>query len=66
MKTYIVRVYRLVKGKPLRLAGVVEEVGIKGRKGFTNYEELWDILRFSASSRHSRKKENNSSRDERR
>lgn len=46
MKTYIVRVYRLEKGKPLRLAGVVEEVGIKGRKGFTNYVELWDILRF--------------------
>jgi hypothetical protein len=24
--------------------GVVEEVGIKGKKAFTNYDELWDIL----------------------
>ena len=65
MKTYIVRVYRLEKGKPLRLAGVIEEVGIKGRKGFTNYDELWDIIRFSSSSHHSRRKEENSSGDER-
>jgi hypothetical protein len=65
MKTYIVRVYRLEKGKPLRLAGVVEEVGIKGRKGFTNYDELWDILRLSTSSRHASVKVKNSSGDER-
>jgi hypothetical protein len=65
MKTYIVRVYRLEKGKPLRLAGVVEEVGIIGRKGFTNYEELWNILRFSTSSRHSRRKEENFRENER-
>jgi len=24
--------------------GVVEEVGIKGKKAFSNYDELWDIL----------------------
>jgi hypothetical protein len=23
---------------------VVEEVGVKGRKAFTNYDELWEIL----------------------
>ena len=63
MKTYIVRVYRLEKGKPLRLAGVVEVVGIKGRKGFTNYDELWDILRLPASSRHSKCREENSKGD---
>ncbi len=65
MRTYIVRVYRLEKGKPLRLAGVVEEVGIKGRKGFTNYDELWEILRFPTSSLHSRSKEKNLAGDER-
>ncbi len=64
MKTYIVRVYRREKNKPLRLAGVVEEVGIKGRKGFTNYDELWEILRFPASSRYSRRKEENFTGDE--
>jgi hypothetical protein len=65
MKTYIVRVYRREKNKPLRLAGVVEEVGIKGRKGFTNYDELWEILRVSTSSRHAGVKEKTSTRDER-
>jgi hypothetical protein len=65
MKTYIVRVYRLEKGEPLRLAGVVEEVGIKGRKGFTNYDELWEILGFPASTYHCRRKEENFSGDER-
>jgi hypothetical protein len=27
--------------------GVVEEVGAKGKKAFTNYDELWDILNSS-------------------
>jgi hypothetical protein len=44
---------------------VVEEVGIKDKKGFTNYDELWDILRVSTSSRHAGVKEKNSSEDER-
>jgi hypothetical protein len=65
MKTYIVRVYRLEKGEPLRLAGVVEEVGIKGRKGFTNYDELWDILRLSTPSDHSGRREENFNGNER-
>jgi hypothetical protein len=29
--------------------GVVEEVGAKGKKAFTNYDELWDILNSSKS-----------------
>jgi len=45
MKTYIVRIYRLERDQPLSLVGVVEEVGVKGRKGFTNYDELWGILK---------------------
>jgi len=24
--------------------GVVEEVGMNGKKAFSNYDELWDIL----------------------
>jgi len=31
--------------------GVVEEVGVKGKKAFTNYDELWDILLSSKSVR---------------
>jgi len=29
--------------------GVVEEVGVKGKKAFTNYDELWEILISSKS-----------------
>jgi hypothetical protein len=32
--------------------GVVEEVGAKGKKAFTNYDELWEIL-SSPTSLHS-------------
>jgi hypothetical protein len=28
---------------------MVEEVGVKGKKAFTNYDELWDILISSKS-----------------
>jgi len=49
LTTYIVRFYGFVKNKPRRLVGVVEEVGVKGRKAFTNYDELWEILISSKS-----------------
>lgn len=42
--TYIVRLYRFKKNRPRSLIGVVEEVGVKGRKAFSRYDELWDIL----------------------
>jgi hypothetical protein len=29
--------------------GVVEEIGVKGKKAFTNYDELWEILISSKS-----------------
>jgi hypothetical protein len=45
--TYIVRLYRFQKNKPRSLWGVVEEVGVKGKKAFANYDELWDILNSS-------------------
>jgi hypothetical protein len=43
-KTYIVRVYRFARDNPRRLLGVVEEAGKKGKKAFTGYQELWEIL----------------------
>ncbi len=46
---YIVRIYRFQKDKPRHLVGVVEEVGVKGKKAFTNYDELWEILISSKS-----------------
>ena len=42
--SYLVRVYRLEKDKPWSLVGLVEQTGIKGKKAFTNYDELWEIL----------------------
>lgn len=49
MKTYVVRIYRFDKKHPRSLVGVVEEVGLKGKKAFTNYDELWEILISSKS-----------------
>ena len=44
LATYIVRIYRSKKGKPRGIVGVVEQIGVKGRKAFTDYDELWEIL----------------------
>ena len=52
---YIVRIYRLNKNRPGRLVGVVEEVGTRFKKAFTNYDELWDILIASKSTIQKRK-----------
>jgi hypothetical protein len=45
MKNYILRIYRLDRKKPEHIVGLVEEVGVKEKKSFTNLQELWDILR---------------------
>jgi hypothetical protein len=50
-KTYIVRVYRFARDNPRRLVGVVEEVGRKGKKAFTGYQELWEILNMPRRSK---------------
>jgi len=48
---YVVRIYRFKKNNPRTLIGVVEEVGVKEKRAFTNYDELWDILLGSKSVR---------------
>ena len=53
---YIVRIYRFDKKNPHHLVGVVEEIGIKGKKAFTNYDELWEILISSKSMTHKQKR----------
>jgi len=50
-KTYIVRVYRFSRDNPRRLVGVVEEIGRKGKKAFTGYQELWEILNWPGHSK---------------
>jgi hypothetical protein len=42
--SYIIRIYRYEKDNPDGLVGLVEEVGIGRRRGFTSIEELWKIL----------------------
>ncbi len=44
MDSYVVRVYRQEKDNPSKLVGVVEEIGVKGKRAFTNIEDLWEIL----------------------
>ena len=57
MKTYIVRIYRFEDKKPFKLVGVVEEVGVEGRKAFSNYGELSNILKASLFPSSQKKKE---------
>jgi predicted transcriptional regulator YdeE len=44
MNNYILRIYRLSRKKPHSLVGLVEEVGVKEKKAFTNIQELWEIV----------------------
>lgn len=66
MDYYIVRIYRKGKNIPHNLLGVVEGVGIQGKKAFTNLDELWAILNpvkkepyQSRKARNPKKRENN-------
>jgi len=52
MKTYILRIYRFREGHSKNLVGIVEEVGQKGKKAFTNYDELWETLSDSKTWTH--------------
>jgi hypothetical protein len=45
-ESFIVRIYR-VDAKRHGIIGVVEEIGVKGKKAFTNVDELWEILNRS-------------------
>jgi hypothetical protein len=47
MKDFIIRLYRFEKDNPRNLVGLVEIVGKKGRMGFTDMDELWEILNSS-------------------
>ena len=45
MDSYVVRIYRRDGKKPRILIGTVEAAGTDMRVGFSNIEELWEILR---------------------
>jgi hypothetical protein len=44
LKDYVLRIYRRERNDPKSLVGLVEEVGIKEKKAFNTYDELWEIL----------------------
>jgi hypothetical protein len=50
MDNYIVRIYRQGKDNHRKLVGLVEEVGVDSRRGFTNLDELWEILNRAKNS----------------
>jgi len=59
MNSYLVRIYRKADNNPRMLVGVVEEVGLKEKKAFSNLYELWDILNpGSKGTRENRKNKN--------
>ena len=47
LKDYVLKIYRRYKNDPRRVVGVVEEVGVEGKKAFSNLDELWSILNSS-------------------
>jgi hypothetical protein len=46
MESYIVRIYRFEKNNPRHLVGIVESVegDKRGKRAFTNLDDLWEIL----------------------
>jgi len=46
MDCYVVRIYRSAGRKSRILIGTVEVAGTDKKKGFSNIEELWEILKL--------------------
>lgn len=44
LDNYIIRIYRRDKSIPRFIVGTVEEIGSRVKKGFTTFDELWEIL----------------------
>jgi hypothetical protein len=64
MDSYLVRIYRKADNNPRLLIGLVEEVGVKEKKAFSNLYELWDILNPVKKVRLQSKRNSNSKRNQ--
>ena len=64
MNSYLVRIYRKAENNPRMLVGVVEEVGMKEKRAFSNVHELWDILNPVRKERMLSKRNSNSKRNQ--
>ena len=49
MESYIINIYRGEGLDRRDFVGIVEKVGVEGKKGFTNLEELWKLLNSDAA-----------------
>ncbi len=51
VESYIIRIYRFQKDNPRHLVGIVESVEgeRRGRRAFTNFDDLWEILNSQIS-----------------
>jgi hypothetical protein len=58
VESYIIRIYRGDHRHHRDIVGIVEEVGIKEKKAFTNLDELYDILK-SIKNKPGQPKQNN-------
>jgi hypothetical protein len=47
VKTYIVKIYRQLPDSSRNTVGIVEEVGISGKRAFNTFDELWEIVNTS-------------------
>jgi len=56
MDSYLVRIYRRKDNDPRFLVGTVEEPGSEGKKAFSNFHELWEILNPEKTVKPPRKK----------
>lgn len=63
LDTYVIRIYR--RGTPIsqKLLGIVEEIGVPGKKAFGSLDELWSILDSKGEKTRRTKKRNNSIKD---
>jgi hypothetical protein len=53
VRNYIIHIYRCEKDNPRHLIGIVESVDDerRGKRAFTNFDDLWDILDSETSER---------------
>ncbi len=63
MRNYIIRIYR--EGRDIEnLVGIVEEIGVNGKKAFTHFDELCEILNSTKDSQKRKKKSGKTGRRE--
>jgi len=66
LRTYILRIYRNERNISHSFVGLVEEVGVQGKKPFNNLGQLWNILNAKTAETVQVKKRKRAKNEERR